>query len=191
MSSDYPIAYEVDKTSTWPFTARVKSLPLDVDNQEMFNKYLKPYIWEGWLWLDGGWSNYKDEVGKLMMGDPVSGFTLPFLLKPHNEIEQGYIQVGDQTTVTSIEKDRKWHEAFPGEQYKILLHLITAIRELGIEKQEYVLNSYFSTQVPDGGEPIFQLKITVTKNEIQFKVLRGKWLPSFDDVLPASGWAEK
>lgn len=188
LPDSYLQAWQVDDFNTWPFIEKVKKLIPNIKNKFLLEKYLKPYIWEGWLWVNDGWGP-KDKIQNMMLGDPVSGFKIPFLLQPYNELlEKEIVGPDGNQYYTTTETDHKYHVAFPGEQYQILIHIIDELIRLGVEEQKYVLNSYFSTQVPNEGSPIFQLHIEVKKNEINFRVEKGKWVPSFEDTLTVAGW---
>lgn len=164
---------------------------LAIQNQELFEKYLKPFIWEGWSWYDGGWGEFKDKISRLLDGDPIKGFTLPFLLMPYNEVHEKEFETEGITALTTVEENRKWHIAFPGEQYKVLLHLIEMIKELGVKEQKYILNSYFTSQIPDEGKEIYQLEINVdSEGIIIMKIHKGKWVPCFEEAQVISGWIE-
>lgn len=171
-------AIDTNDISTWSFTDRIAKLVLPVKEQELFDTYIKSHTWEGFAWFDGGWSSKKNEIMELMLGDPVTGFKLPFLFVPNNTLNSD-----------SIEISRDYKVAFPGEQYKILLHLIKAVKELGVKKQKYLLKSYFSTSLPTEGISIYQLEIEV-EDKVSIRINKGNWVPNFDNTFPAAGWDE-
>ncbi len=152
-------------------------LPQNLENEFLFQKYIKPYIWEGTLLIDNGWGP-KDSVLDLTSDDPITGFKVPFYVAPQNTVDY----------TTGRDQDRHYTVAFPGEQWQLLYNFINAVRELGVEEQKYVLNSYFSTQIPEEGAEIFQLCITATPNKTTISIEKGKWIPSFDDNLIIAGW---
>lgn len=156
----------------------IKNQKLSLSNLDMLEKFVKPSVWEGVLWVDGGWGP-KNEIQDLMAGDPVIGFILPFFVNPTNDIDDSGKSVNQAYSIT-----------FPGEQYTILMHFIEAIKKLGVKEQRYILNSYFSTKIPDEGKEIYQLCITVTQEETTITIEKGNWIPSFENSIPIAGWYE-
>lgn len=152
-------------------------LPTNVDHEELYTKYIQPYTWEGELWLDGGWGP-KNNVQDLVSDDPIIGFKIPFHVCPVNDINFESLK----------ESNRRYSIAFPGEQWKILLNFINEIKNFGVEEQKYVLNSYFSTNLPTEGTQIYQLHIVAKQDSTTIVIEKGKWIPSFEDSLIVAGW---
>jgi hypothetical protein len=144
----------------------------------IFEKYIKPEIWEGELWLDNGWGD-KNSIQELMENnDPITGFRVPFLVQPVNDIEP----------YSNRELNKRYSITFPGEQYGLLLNFIEAVKEIGVKEQKFVLNSYFSTKIPPEGARIYQLIIEVKDGETTFSIEQGKWIPSFEDNQLIARW---
>jgi hypothetical protein len=152
-------------------------LPTEVNLEELYVKYIQPYVWEGELWLDGGWGP-KNSIQDLISDDPIQGFKVPFLVSPVNHIDFD----------TSKESNRRYTVAFPGEQWKLLVNFIEAVKGFGVEEQVYVLNSYFSTNLPEEGAQIYQLHIVARQDSTTIHIEKGKWVPSFDESLVVAGW---
>lgn len=156
---------------------RIKNIKMETSLDFLFEKYLKPYIWEGDIWIDGGWGP-KDKILELCVGDPINGFELPFYLTPVNEIDDN----GKSTM-------ERYNLTFPGEQHLILQHFIEAVKESGAEEQRYILYSYFLNKPPDAGESIYQLNIIATQEKTTFTIEKGNWIPSFDSSLLSARWS--
>ena len=154
-------------------------IPINVDSLELFEKYLRPHTWEGELWIDGGWGP-KNLIQELIADDPISGFKLPFYIKPENDIN---------FSLDSKESNCRYLVAFPGEQWRILYNFMNAVKQLGVKEQRYILNSYFSSELPREGSQIYQLQIIVREDSTTITIEKGKWIPSFDDSLLIAGWS--
>lgn len=138
--------------------------PLNVKQQALLDNYVKPFTWEGTVWLDGGWGPKNEVLYLLDCQEDETGtkLRLPMNLMPvHTLVEQKLIgQSGEYVSVE--EKEMRYELVIPGEQYRLLLKLIQVLKELGVKEQIYVLNSYFSSQIPEEGSPIYQLRIVAT-----------------------------
>lgn len=147
-----------------------------IENEFMYEKYIKPFVWEGFLWLDGGWGD-KNFVQDLLSDDPITGFKVPFYVSPTNLIDP-----------SGHDYDRKYIITFTGENWKLLHNFIEAVKTSGVKNQTYILNSYFSTQVPDPGTNLYQLRVTVIGDTTTINIDRGTWIPSFEESLTIAGW---
>ncbi len=141
-----------------------------------FEKFIKPNIWEGILYIDGGWGP-RNEVLEITSDDPINGFKVPFYVYPTCDICED----------TRKETNKKYIVTFPGEQWKLLVNFMEIVKSLGVKEQRYVLNSYFSTKIPKEGEEIYQLHIVVNERTT-ITIEKGKWIPSFDDSSLIAGW---
>lgn len=152
-------------------------LPTNINLEELYIKYIQPHVWEGELKLDGGWGP-KNSIQELTSDDPLSGFKIPFCVSPTNDIDFELAK----------ESNRRYKIVFTGEQWKVLVNFIEAVKSFGVEEQVYVLNSYFSTNIPEEGAEIYQLYITVRQDSTTIHIEKGKWIPSFDESLVVAGW---
>jgi hypothetical protein len=163
-------------------------LPTNVENEEMFLKFIKPFTWEGELKIDGGWGP-KNLVQDLVSDDPVTGFKVPFLINPINDMDFNGLEGKAGTNFTSKESNRRYHVAFPGEQWKLLYNFINAVKNFDeVTEQVYILNSYFSTNLPEEGTLIYQLHITISKDNTTISIEKGKWVPTFEKSLLVARW---
>lgn len=152
-------------------------IPTVIENSEMFEKYVSTNIWEGDLWIDGAWGP-KHLIQELISDDPITGFKIPLLIQPINDMDFD----------TMSESNQRYHVCFPGETWKLLYNFINAVKIIGAKEQKYVLSSYFSTELPEEGKEIYQLVINVNSESTTINIEKGKWIPSFDDSLIIARW---
>lgn len=148
----------------------------DHPQEYFFEKFISPHVWEGELYIDGGWGP-KNEILEITSDDPITGFKIPFYLSPSCHIDE----------ITRKESDKKYLLSFPGEQWKLLVMFIEEVKKLGVTEQRYVLNSYFNSQLPEEGKEIYQIHIVVNETTT-INIEKGKWIPSFDDSILVAGW---
>lgn len=150
----------------------------NIENEDLFVKYISSQLWEGELWLNGGWGP-KTEVQELTADDPITNFKIPFMVSPINDID---FLNGNK------ESNKRYHIAFTGENWRVLVNFIEEIKKLGVEEQKYVLNSYFTSKIPEEGKEIYQLCIIVKGDSTTIMIDKGKWIPSFENVITIAGW---
>jgi hypothetical protein len=161
-------------------------IPTDVESEELYNKYIKQYTWEGELKIDGGWGP-KNFIQDFTSDDPIKGFKVPFFVSPINDMEFLGLETSDR--MSSKESNRRYHVAFPGEQWKILYNFMHTVKNFeGVTEQVYTLNSYFSSKIPEEGALIYQLCINVTKDNTTISIEKGKWVPTFENSLLIARW---
>lgn len=152
-----------------------QTFPLSIQNQDFYEKYILPNVWEGYLWVNGGWG-LKDEIAEITAHDPIQGFKLPFYIAPHCEF-----------TEDNRPRDCKFKLSFTGEGWKVLYNFIESLKQLGAQEQRYILCSYFASQVPEIGKKLYQLIITV-RDETTITIEEGTWIPSFEHSDTIAGW---
>ena len=159
---------------------KVKKSPIPISHKELVDKYIRPYIWDGYLWIDGGWGA-KEFISSLDTNSDILKMTIPLSVEPHSDFienEKG----------ASFPVNQKYRVAFPGEQCEYLFNFIDMVANQGSSEQKYILNSYLDVNDVVEGDPIYQLVITVDEENILIDVERGTWVPSFDNSLVVSRW---
>lgn len=154
-----------------------RTLTIDQTQIDLCTKYIQPFLWEGEFWVDGGWGP-KNQIQDLFLGDPITGFKLPFYATPINELDPD----------TNRESNQRYHITFPGEQWKVLLYFIDALKEIGVNDMKLVVNSYFASVLPEEGEQIYQLCIQLKSEHTTLTIEKGKWIPNFEDSVSIAGW---
>lgn len=158
---------------------------LAAEQKQLVDRYVKPYIWEGRLTIDGGWGR-KNAVQEFLHTEERKKRKPLFFMAPNKRIVEIPREDG---TSSSEEVDYHYQVSFPGKHFPELLLAIDTLRAKcpGME-QVWVLRSYVSTFPAEVGSPVYRLVIHADDEGVRFRVVEGRWIPSFDAKADRAGW---
>lgn len=148
-------------------------------NDEMTKKYILPRIWDGWLWLDGGWGP-KNAVNQHVAEECLAGKNTPVYINPYVELDRYH---GNR------ELNKKYRVSFPGKNWTAVIEMIKQLQKLGVTEQRWTLDSHLRTTKATRGD-IYRLLIIAgpIPESIEVRILEGDWIPSFTNTASKAGW---
>ena len=148
-------------------------------NEELVSKYITPRIWDGWLWLDGGWGP-RNDVNQTVAEKCLAGVNTPVYIHPYVELDR---ENGNR------ELNERYRISFPGKNWKDVIKMIQQLQTLGVKEQRWTLDSHLRTTKAIKGDIYRLLIIAGTSPEsIEVRVLEGDWIPSFRNTQSKAGW---
>jgi hypothetical protein len=137
-----------------------------------FKKYVQPFLWEGWCWVDGGWGN-KNKV--LEVTQEAREFKIAFYFMPTYDTTISKFE----GTESETDINHRYHVAFPGYNWPKLKNTIRELIEAGQTEQDWIVNSFVSTESPDVAEDIYRLAVKVRNGRVSYSIVKGEFVPSF------------
>lgn len=154
--------------------------------REFAKKYIRPWIWSGDLYVDGGWGPKNAIQEAICTEDPMSGSMLePFFCKPVADSCPRQTVSDGSRHQTSNKANLRYSATFPGEYFSVVLQKIKEVDRIAEEGQKWILHSHRDGE--DG--PLYRLVIDKPKGgRTYFRVLRGKLIPSFESPIICAEW---
>ena len=154
---------------------------------ELVNNYIKPYIWEGTLLLDGGTAAQDKVIKKYGVRDPILGIdpSKSFYITPISDVIVG----NEEDSFAQTHINKRFSVIIFGEDFKNTFKKLEDIASMGKSKCEISLQSYFKEKAPEKGTDIYRLHILMEKNKKPVvTVIKGNWAPSFVKAKPVASW---
>lgn len=151
--------------------------------KQFFKKYVQPHLWEGWCWIEGGWGN-KNLM--LELTRDAREFKSPLYVMPtHDSVPASQ---HTETNQSEREINYRYHVALPGYNWSGLITLVTRLVTAGLKNQDWLLNSYVSTEPPNPAQQIYRLCIKVREGRVSYSIVEGEFRPSFVNNKVVARW---
>ena len=158
-------------------------------NQKLFKRYVAPYLWEGWLWCDGGLGP-KNEILSNVARPTIDGDIVPLYLHPYNAVRAARVRVQAETADCTAIADERYQVAFPGKHWRSLLKTIEDLRKCGVDEQRWTLTSWLSSRGADTSEAPYRMVVLAgpKKGDEEVRIVQGMWRPCFSEARTVAGW---
>jgi hypothetical protein len=173
-----------------------------MDTKYFLDKYISPHVWEGELYVNGGWGDRNKVESfastfpfgifslnprhELLNLDAAFGLTRAKEINMQTDLQRAQLLNSENHSVKEI--NRHYNIAFPGSRHDIITIFLERLKSLKVESIVHLRN-YLNDLGPKKDQPLYQLYITVTKEgEIITRMSEGIWIPSFKQVKAVAGW---
>jgi hypothetical protein len=146
-------------------------------SKKLLTEYVTKYIWEGYLFVDGGWGD-KNMVTNI--------FPKEDLLVTPDVFVQPVCEFTENNHSSMVDQNHKYKVVFPGYNYPLVIRYTSKLTEI-CEEQLWVLDSFSRQNEETVFEP-YRMEIFVGPSESYVKVYKGVYKPDFSEKTLQVGW---
>jgi hypothetical protein len=160
----------------------------------LIDTYIKPHIWNGFLWCEGGWGPKNEiqdlydsfDVTSYLIVEPISRFVDSNgndPLEDKGTLDLEGLKFLNREAISLNEVDKKYVVSFLGTKKDYLERFVKEVAKF-TNDAKLILSNVIN---PSQGLPL-QLTITIKDGVVTYIIDQGAWKASFDSTNPVAGW---